>query len=94
MDVDLYGCFIVYELIVLFVNWYFSIDEIKLYGGIYINGCFVELVCIKKNGKMIFMVIGEFIELIEEESSGVVRIKCLVSEEFEDEEEIMCFMVR
>ncbi|KAK4197766.1 hypothetical protein QBC40DRAFT_284989 [Triangularia verruculosa] len=69
-------------------------DEIKLHGGIHINGRPAELVRIKKNGKMISMATGELIESIEEESSGSVRIKRSASEELEDEEEIMRSMAR
>lgn len=94
MDVDPYGCSTVHELIVPLANWYFSTDEIKLHGGIHINGRPAELVRIKKNGKMISMATGEPIESIEEESSGTVRIKRSASEELEDEEEIMRSMAR
>ncbi|KAK0729394.1 hypothetical protein B0T21DRAFT_291886 [Apiosordaria backusii] len=69
-------------------------DEIKLHGGIHINGRPAELVRIKKNGKMISMATGEPIESIEEESNGAVRIKRSASEELEDEEEIMRSMAR
>ncbi|KAK0666256.1 hypothetical protein QBC41DRAFT_154998 [Cercophora samala] len=69
-------------------------DEIKLHGGIHINGRPAELVRVKKNGKMISMATGEPIESIEEESSGAVRIKRSASEELEDEEEIMRSMAR
>jgi len=69
-------------------------DEIKLHGGIHINGRPAELVRIKKNGKMISMATGEPIEKIEEEADGTVRFKRSASQELEDEEEIMRSMAR
>ncbi|KAL2199781.1 hypothetical protein P885DRAFT_74953 [Corynascus similis CBS 632.67] len=69
-------------------------DEIKLHGGIHINGRPAELVRIKKNGKMISMATGEPIEKLEEEADGTVRFKRSASQELEDEEEIMRSMAR
>ncbi|KAK3330233.1 hypothetical protein B0H66DRAFT_51770 [Apodospora peruviana] len=70
-----------------------STDEIKLHGGIHINGRPAELVRIKKNGKAISMATGEPVE-IEEEGDGSVRFKRSASQEAEDEEEIMRSMAR
>ncbi|KAL2154162.1 hypothetical protein VTH82DRAFT_2838 [Thermothelomyces myriococcoides] len=69
-------------------------DEIKLHGGIHINGRPAELVRVKKNGKMISMATGEPIEKLEEEGDGTVRFKRSASEELRDEEEIMRSMAR
>ncbi|GAB1311138.1 Zinc finger transcription factor ace1 [Madurella fahalii] len=69
-------------------------DEIKLHGGIHINGRPAELVRVKKNGKMISMATGEPVERIEEEADDSVRIKRSASQELEDEEEIMRSMAR
>lgn len=68
-------------------------DEIKLHGGIHVNGRPAELVRIKKNGKAISMATGEPVE-IEEEGDGMVRFKRSASQELEDEEEIMRSMAR
>ncbi|KAK4188368.1 hypothetical protein QBC35DRAFT_206708 [Podospora australis] len=68
-------------------------DEIKLHGGIHINGRPAELVRVKRNGKMISMATGEAIEMLEEDGTGV-RIKRSASQELEDEEEIMRSMAR
>ncbi|KAM7190653.1 zinc finger transcription factor ace1 [Naviculisporaceae sp. PSN 640] len=68
-------------------------DEIKLHGGIHVNGRPAELVRIKKNGKAISMATGEPVE-IEEEGDGLVRFKRSASQELEDEEEIMRSMAR
>lgn len=68
-------------------------DEIKLHGGIHINGRPAELVRIKKNGKAISMATGKPVE-IEEEGDGLVRFKRSASQELEDEEEIMRSMAR
>ncbi|KAK3394823.1 hypothetical protein B0H63DRAFT_388355 [Podospora didyma] len=69
-------------------------DEIKLHGGIHVNGRPAELVRIKKNGKAISMATGEPIEMLEEEGDGAMRIKRSASQELEDEEEIMRSMAR
>jgi len=69
-------------------------DEIKLHGGIHINGRPAELVRVKKNGKAISIATGEVIESIEEEAGDSVRIKRSASEQLEDEEEIMRSMAR
>ncbi|KAL2178679.1 uncharacterized protein P884DRAFT_120270 [Thermothelomyces heterothallicus CBS 202.75] len=69
-------------------------DEIKLHGGIHINGRPAELVRVKKNGKMISMATGEPIEKLEEEADGTMRFKRSASEELRDEEEIMRSMAR
>ncbi|KAK4143268.1 uncharacterized protein C8A04DRAFT_37630 [Dichotomopilus funicola] len=69
-------------------------DEIKLHGGIHINGRPAELVRVKKNGKMISMATGEPVEKIEDEADGTVRFKRSASQELEDEEEIMRSMAR
>ncbi|KAH6845201.1 hypothetical protein B0I37DRAFT_416750 [Chaetomium sp. MPI-CAGE-AT-0009] len=69
-------------------------DEIKLHGGIHINGRPAELVRVKRNGKMISMATGEPIEKIDEEADGTVRFKRSASQELEDEEEIMRSMAR
>ena len=71
----------------------FSTDEIKLHGGIHVNGRPAELVRIKKNGKAISMATGEPVE-IEEDGDGLVRFKRSASQELEDEEEIMRSMAR
>jgi hypothetical protein len=69
-------------------------DEIKLHGGIHINGRPAELVRVKRNGKMISMATGEPIDKIDEEADGTVRFKRSASQELEDEEEIMRSMAR
>ncbi|KAK3310363.1 uncharacterized protein B0T15DRAFT_387304 [Chaetomium strumarium] len=69
-------------------------DEIKLHGGIQINGRPAELVRVKKNGKMISMATGEVIEKIDEEPDAVTRFKRSASQELVDEEEIMRSMAR
>ncbi|KAL2122658.1 hypothetical protein VTJ04DRAFT_3113 [Mycothermus thermophilus] len=69
-------------------------DEIKLHGGIHINGRPAELVRVKKNGKMISMATGQPIEKLEEHPDGPVRFKRSASQELEDEEEIMRSMAR
>ncbi len=70
-----------------------STDEIKLHGGIHINGRPAELVRIKKNGKAISMATGEPVDM-EEDTDGSVKIKRSASQELEDEEEIMRSMAR
>jgi len=76
------------------INLCHRTDEIKLHGGIHVNGRPAELVRVKKNGKAFSMATGKPIEVIEEEAEGAVRIKRSASEELEDEEEIMRSMAR
>lgn len=71
-----------------------STDEIKLHGGIHVNGRPAELVRVKKNGKTISLATGEVIESVEEVAQDDVRIKRSASQELEDEEEIMRSMAR
>jgi hypothetical protein len=71
-----------------------STDEVKLHGGIQVNGRPAELVRVKKNGKAFSIATGELIEELEEDSKDGVRIKRSASEELEDEEEIMRSMAR
>jgi hypothetical protein len=93
MDVDPYDH--PHQLsVVSFTNTPNSTDEIKLHGGIHVNGRPAELVRVKKNGKMVSMATGEPIEKIEEEADGTVRFKRSASQELEDEEEIMRSMAR
>ncbi|KAI1750938.1 hypothetical protein F4782DRAFT_531974 [Xylaria castorea] len=68
-------------------------DEVKLIGGIGNTGRPVELVRVKKNGKTISLATGEPVEDIEGEQ-GPVRFKRSMSQQAEDEEEIMRSMAR
>ncbi|KAK3695260.1 hypothetical protein B0T22DRAFT_100124 [Podospora appendiculata] len=68
-------------------------DEIKLHGGIHVNGRPAELIRVKKNGKAISIATGKPVEM-EEEVEGAVRFKRSASQELEDEEEIMRSMAR
>ncbi|KAI1416061.1 hypothetical protein F5Y13DRAFT_186913 [Hypoxylon sp. FL1857] len=70
-------------------------DEVKLVGGLTTNGRPAELVRVKKNGKAISIATGKLVEgLEEEESKGPIRFKRSMSEQAEDEEEIMRSMAR
>ncbi|KAI1808315.1 hypothetical protein F4811DRAFT_549050 [Daldinia bambusicola] len=69
-------------------------DEVKLVGGIATNGRPVELVRVKKNGKVISIATGQPVEDLEEEVKGPIRFKRSMSEQAEDEEEIMRSMAR
>ena len=69
-------------------------DEIKLHGGIHINGCPAELVRVKKNGTAVSIATGEPVDVVEEHSKGAVRIKRSLSEQLDDEEEIKRSMAR
>ncbi|KAK7739968.1 hypothetical protein SLS53_005562 [Cytospora paraplurivora] len=68
-------------------------DEIKLHGGIHINGRPAELVRVKKDGKAISLATGEVVE-IEEETKGALQFKRSASEQAADEDEIMRSMAR
>ncbi|RYC54137.1 hypothetical protein CHU98_g12071 [Xylaria longipes] len=67
-------------------------DEVKLIGGIANTGRPVELVRVKKNGKAISLATGEPVENMDEQ--GPVRFKRSMSQQAEDEEEIMRSMAR
>lgn len=70
-------------------------DEVKLMGGLTTNGRPAELVRVKKNGKAFSMATGKPIEDLEEdEAKGPIRFKRSMSEQAEDEEEIMRSMAR
>ncbi|KAF3062209.1 Zinc finger transcription factor ace1 [Daldinia childiae] len=69
-------------------------DEVKLVGGLTTNGRPAELVRVKKNGKAISMATGMPVEDLEEEVKGPIRFKRSMSEQAEDEEEIMRSMAR
>ncbi|KAL2132284.1 hypothetical protein VTI74DRAFT_3971 [Chaetomium olivicolor] len=70
-----------------------STDEIKLHGGIHINGRPAELVRVKKNGTMVSLATGELVEKLED-SKDMVGFKRSASQELADEEEIMRSMAR
>ncbi|KAI1277156.1 hypothetical protein F5Y07DRAFT_388693 [Xylaria sp. FL0933] len=69
-----------------------SSDEVKLVGGLATTGRPAELVRFKKNGKAISLATGEIVEDLEEK--GPVRFKRSMSQQAEDEEEIMRSMAR
>ncbi|KAI1107791.1 hypothetical protein F4804DRAFT_347476 [Jackrogersella minutella] len=70
-------------------------DEVKLVGGLASNGRPAELVRVKKNGKAFSMTTGKPVEDLEEdEVKGPIRFKRSMSEQAEDEEEIMRSMAR
>lgn len=70
-----------------------SSDEIKLHGGISVNGRPAELVRISRDGRAVSIATGLPIEL-EEDVKDNIRIKRSASQELEDEEEIMRSMAR
>ncbi|KAF9879101.1 hypothetical protein CkaCkLH20_03334 [Colletotrichum karsti] len=69
-----------------------STDEIKLYGGITENGRPAELVRIRKDGKAISMATGLEVDL--EDSNSPIKMKRSLSQQLEDDEEIMRSMAR
>ncbi|KAI6093836.1 hypothetical protein F4821DRAFT_252836 [Hypoxylon rubiginosum] len=69
-------------------------DEIKLMGGLTTNGRPAELVRVKKNGKAISIATGKPVEDLEEDIKSPIRFKRSMSEQAEDEEEIMRSMAR
>lgn len=70
-----------------------SSDEIKLHGGIAVNGRPAELVRISRDGRAVSIATGLPVEL-EEDAKDTIRIKRSASQELEDEEEIMRSMAR
>ncbi|KAL6869320.1 copper-binding transcription factor [Amphichorda felina] len=67
-------------------------DEIQLYGGMSENGRPAELVRIKKDGTVISMATGKPIDIAT--TDGPIQFKRSLSEQREDEEEIMRSMAR
>ncbi|CAK7235728.1 hypothetical protein SBRCBS47491_009394 [Sporothrix bragantina] len=70
-----------------------STDEIKLHGGIAVNGRPAELVRVSRDGRAVSIATGLPVEL-EEDVKDTIRIKRSASQELEDEEEIMRSMAR
>ncbi|KAI1166921.1 hypothetical protein F5B18DRAFT_659551 [Nemania serpens] len=68
-------------------------DEIKLIGGLGTTGRQAEFVRVKKSGKAFSLATNELVEDLEEEK-GPVRFKRSMSQQAEDEEEIMRSMAR
>ncbi|KAI1260996.1 hypothetical protein F5Y18DRAFT_440810 [Xylariaceae sp. FL1019] len=71
-----------------------STDELKLIGGLATNGRPAEFVRITKSGKAISCVTGQVVEDYDEEMTGPIRFKRSMSQQAEDEEEIMRSMAR
>ncbi|KAK8139846.1 hypothetical protein PG984_000969 [Apiospora sp. TS-2023a] len=71
-----------------------STDEVKLMGGISSNGRPAELVRVKKNGKAISIATGQPVDDLDEDTKAPIRFKRSMSEQLEDEEEIMRSMAR
>lgn len=71
----------------------FRSDDIKLHGGIHINGRPAELVRVKKNGKAISLATGQEVDM-DDDTKGDFKVKRSASEEAADEEEIMRSMAR
>jgi hypothetical protein len=94
MDVDPYGSYLPLPAPVQPANMLVRTDEIKLHGGMTVNGRHAELVRVKKNGKAISLATGLPVDIVEEEAKDVVRIKRSASEELEDEDDIMRSMAR
>ncbi|KAK7951976.1 Zinc finger transcription factor [Apiospora aurea] len=69
-------------------------DEVKLMGGISSTGRPAELVRVKKNGKAISIATGQPVEDLDEDPKAPIRFKRSMSEQLEDEEEIMRSMAR
>ncbi|KAI0391990.1 hypothetical protein F5Y17DRAFT_467846 [Xylariaceae sp. FL0594] len=73
-------------------------DEIRLVGGVAKTGRPAELVRIKKNGKAVSLATGTVIENLDEEeakaAANPIRFKRSMSEQAEDDEEIMRSMAR
>ncbi|KAH9908989.1 hypothetical protein F4778DRAFT_768020 [Xylariomycetidae sp. FL2044] len=69
-------------------------DELKLIGGIADNGRPAELVRVKKNGKGYSYATGKPIDNLDKQSETPPRFKRSMSQQLEDEEEIMRSMAR
>jgi uncharacterized C2H2 Zn-finger protein len=94
MDVDPYVTPTLISSLMAHANSTFSTDEVKLMGGLASTGRPAELVRVKKNGKAISIATGQPVEEMEEDSKSPIRFKRSMSEQLEDEEEIMRSMAR
>ncbi|OLN81390.1 Zinc finger transcription factor ace1 [Colletotrichum chlorophyti] len=90
MDVDPYATSA--RTLFLFTNVVARTDEIKLFGGIAQNGRPAELVRVRKDGKAISMATGMEVDL--DDSKGPIKMKRSMSQQLEDDEEIMRSMAR
>ncbi|KAM0329911.1 hypothetical protein ACHAQA_004077 [Verticillium albo-atrum] len=70
-----------------------STDEVKLFGGMAENGRPAELVRIRKDGQAISMATGLPVDM-DEDSKDFPRLKRSLSQQLEDDEEIMRSMAR
>lgn len=68
-------------------------DEVKLYGGLHENGRPAELVRVRKDGKAVSMATGELVDL-DDDVKSPMKFKRSLSEELEDEEEMLRSMAR
>ncbi|KAK6064966.1 hypothetical protein SCUP234_12805 [Seiridium cupressi] len=94
MDAHPYVAQVFANQIISHANSSCSTDEVKLMGGLATTGRPAELVRIKKNGKAISIATGQLVEDIDEETKNPIRFKRSMSEQLEDEEEIMRSMAR
>ncbi|KAK0379613.1 hypothetical protein CLIM01_03004 [Colletotrichum limetticola] len=90
MDVDPYD--IRFQLIPHSTNLFRRTDEIKLFGGIADNGRPAELIRIRKDGKAISMATGLEVDL--DDPKSPIQMKRSLSQQLEDDEEIMRSMAR
>jgi hypothetical protein len=68
-------------------------DEIKLFGGLSENGRPAQLVRVKKDGKAISMATGKMVDM-DDGMNGSIKMKRSLSQQAEDEDEIMRSMAR
>lgn len=90
MDVDPYD--IRSQLALYSTNMFRRTDEIKLFGGIADNGRPAELIRIRKDGKAISMATGLEVDL--DDPKSPIQMKRSLSQQLEDDEEIMRSMAR
>jgi hypothetical protein len=93
MDVDPYVTTQLIHSLMTHANSQTRTDEVKLVGGLASTGRPAELVRVKKNGKAISIATGEPVEDMEDAKSPM-RFKRSMSEQLEDDEEIMRSMAR
>lgn len=94
MDVDPYVAPPLTSTLIAHVNSTRSTDEVKLMGGLASTGRPAELVRVKKNGKAVSIATGQPVEDMDEDIKSPIRFKRSMSEQLEDEEEIMRSMAR
>ena len=95
MELDAYGLTLPQpsSLAIWYSNNDNSSDEVRLHGGLHLNGRPAELVRVKQDGRAFSIATGQLVDL-DEEDAGSMRMKRSLSEESEETEDVLRSMAR